>query len=518
MPGSLRQKSLLSQDGEDPESGGSAVLRDIQDPHNRQFLYFTLIVLWLSRLCFQLYAAPLQDEAYYWLWGVHLSLSYYDHPPLHAWLQGVDARIFGWSRVALRLLTWPTTIGTIALLLWWSRQLAAPFWNSYALATVALYFASPLVSIYTTIVYPDHLLIFLSILSVSFFATFFIEFAAHKQQLIRYLYLGAFGLGLAALAKYNAIFLGLGVASTVIAQRKLRPLLRSPHLYAAAILTGILQLPVFYWNATNGLSSFRYNLWDRLHPQGWMVGLSTIAAFIGVSILVFSPFILPAFARFLSVRANGTAAAIRQSFGAWTFLWSTLFFLFLCFFVYTHFYWNMEAYLMFFPLALAYLNSARWLRAHLVYGMVCSVLFTINYTVLPLATVVGRTDFESSRAFGWTEIGSQVAAAKTAYSARFVASSDWQAASQLAFALRDPTVECFDDNESQFMFWSERAQWRGQDAIILVDELKIQAVDYIIRPQFRTLELITTIPVVRFGRTLTTYQLYRGVSYIGKTS
>jgi hypothetical protein len=131
---------------------------------------------------------------------------------------------------------------------------------------------------------------------------------------------------------------------------------------------------------------------------------------------------------------------------------------------------------------------------------------------------VGRTDFESSRAFGWTEIGSQVAAAKTAYSARFVASSDWQAASQLAFALRDPTVECFDDNESQFMFWSERAQWRGQDAIILVDELKIQAVDYIIRPQFRTLELITTIPVVRFGRTLTTYQLYRGVSYIGKTS
>jgi hypothetical protein len=25
---------------------------------------------------------PIGDEAYYWLWGQHMALSYFDHPPL----------------------------------------------------------------------------------------------------------------------------------------------------------------------------------------------------------------------------------------------------------------------------------------------------------------------------------------------------------------------------------------------------------------------------------------------------
>src|SRR5262245_33285905 len=26
------------------------------------------------------------DEAYYWMWGQHPELSYFDHPPLNAWM------------------------------------------------------------------------------------------------------------------------------------------------------------------------------------------------------------------------------------------------------------------------------------------------------------------------------------------------------------------------------------------------------------------------------------------------
>ena len=29
------------------------------------------------------------DEAYYWMWGQHLSWSYFDHPPLDGWLQAL---------------------------------------------------------------------------------------------------------------------------------------------------------------------------------------------------------------------------------------------------------------------------------------------------------------------------------------------------------------------------------------------------------------------------------------------
>jgi hypothetical protein len=98
-----------------------------------------------------------------------------------------------------------------------------------------------------------------------------------------------------------------------------------------------------------------------------------------------------------------------------------------------------------------------------------------------------------------------------------VASSDWQAASQLAFALRDPTVECLDDQKSQFVFWSNDAQRKGQDAIVLVDEPGLRTLDAIIRPKFRTLELIDTVPIVRFGKVLTTCRIYRGIAFTGRT-
>ena len=42
------------------------------------------------------------DEAYYWLWGQHPALSYYDHPPLNAWLLGLSSTVFGWTKLALR--------------------------------------------------------------------------------------------------------------------------------------------------------------------------------------------------------------------------------------------------------------------------------------------------------------------------------------------------------------------------------------------------------------------------------
>ena len=40
------------------------------------------------KLVFLFGSGPTSDEAYYWLWGQHPALSYYDHPPFHAWMLG----------------------------------------------------------------------------------------------------------------------------------------------------------------------------------------------------------------------------------------------------------------------------------------------------------------------------------------------------------------------------------------------------------------------------------------------
>jgi len=65
------------------------------------------------KLVFAFGAPPLSDEAYYWMWGRHIELSYYDHPPLQAWVQGLSHQVFGTSLFALRL---PTFLAAAAVL------------------------------------------------------------------------------------------------------------------------------------------------------------------------------------------------------------------------------------------------------------------------------------------------------------------------------------------------------------------------------------------------------------------
>ena len=54
------------------------------------------------KLVYVFRVGPIFDEAYYWLWGQHPGLSYFDHPPFHAWLLGISDAIFGRSLWGLR--------------------------------------------------------------------------------------------------------------------------------------------------------------------------------------------------------------------------------------------------------------------------------------------------------------------------------------------------------------------------------------------------------------------------------
>ena len=65
-----------------------------------QLAAITLFVFKFAQLAF---AGVFQDEAYYWMWGQHPSLSYFDHPPLNAWLLGLSSAVFGWNVLALRV-------------------------------------------------------------------------------------------------------------------------------------------------------------------------------------------------------------------------------------------------------------------------------------------------------------------------------------------------------------------------------------------------------------------------------
>src|SRR3982751_889026 len=86
-------------------------------------LQLVVAIFLALRLYFDLAADLFGDEAYYWMWGQKLGWSYFDHPPLHAWLLHLMGLAFGWNLFSLRILTWLTLGGTLWIFWLWAKRL-----------------------------------------------------------------------------------------------------------------------------------------------------------------------------------------------------------------------------------------------------------------------------------------------------------------------------------------------------------------------------------------------------------
>ncbi|NJN22268.1 MAG: glycosyltransferase family 39 protein [Leptolyngbya sp. RL_3_1] len=214
-----------------------------------------LLPLIALRLGFWGAAFPNPDEAYYWLWGQHLDWSYFDHPPLPAWIQGLFAAGLGRSNWVLRL---PNLISTGLLLALYGRicqQLyGARAQESWGVA-LWLLFTSPLFFLFLAIAWPDHWLILFGTTAGYCWVQ-----ALSKANATRWLYATGLCLGLAALCKYLAVFLALGCLGAIAAYRPWRRLWRNPHLYGAGLLGAAVTTPIWVWNAQHDWASLQFYL------------------------------------------------------------------------------------------------------------------------------------------------------------------------------------------------------------------------------------------------------------------
>src|SRR5688572_8479917 len=146
--------------------------------HTRRSAAFSLeeklllcaIALFIAlRLGFSFGAFPVVDETYYWMWGRHLSLSYYDHPPLQGWLQGLSYLVFGRSLFALRWLTWVALAIELWIIFAVTRRLAGDQWRPLFLRSTTIFLASPLFGLFGAVAFHDYLLVVLVMASGFFF-------------------------------------------------------------------------------------------------------------------------------------------------------------------------------------------------------------------------------------------------------------------------------------------------------------------------------------------------------------
>ena len=165
--------------------------------------------------CLRFLAAFLIDlapqETYYWNYAEHPALSYFDHPPMIAWVIGAGQFFLGKNALGVRLGGLLLTLLSTWLLytlgrFWFNRR--AGLWAALLFQLIPLYF------VYGLLITPDVPLIFFWLLTL-----YLVSLAVREEKKWAW-YLAGAALGLCLLSKYTAIFL----SSVDIAMACFRPL------------------------------------------------------------------------------------------------------------------------------------------------------------------------------------------------------------------------------------------------------------------------------------------------------
>lgn len=455
------------------------------------------------RLWFDLAVNPMGDESYYWMWGQKLGLSYFDHPPLHAWLLRLVDVLFGWHPFSVRILTWFTLGGTLAIFWHWARRISPEAPQTTFWLTTAIYLAMPVVFLMTTISFQDHLLLFFCLLAMHFFLKFTDRWEEGGRD-FRDLYFGAVALGLAVLTKYNGVFIGLGFGLFVLIRPKMRTLLKTPHLYLAALLAVAMQAPVFYWNITEGFASFRFHLTERLSFDFAHLRTMGPVDVLGVMAGVTSPFFFLALFRLPWNLTRSPFEERARAMAVTMFVTALLLMLAISLFINVFFYWNILAYAAVAIIAFRYLGRRWFLLLHLCYGLTGASLLTYNFAVKPIS-LFGYGDRGTPANYGWSDVGAAVAAQSKQHPDAFLAATRYSYAAQLGFALHDPEVTAFNPIRSQYDYWFDTAAHKGRNALLLADdEFGIGYTSAL----FRKLTLLQQVPVVRDGKPIWRFDIY----------
>jgi 4-amino-4-deoxy-L-arabinose transferase-like glycosyltransferase len=446
-------------------------------------------------------ARPFMDETYYWLWGQHLALSYFDHPPLVGWTQALASPL-GWNTIGLRAFVALTLLGDLALLHGFARHLAGAAWRDTFWATAALFLATPIFFGLTNLALPDHLLVFFALAAIYGFTRFRVAYEAGLPRW-RFLYLAAFAVGLATLSKYSGALVAACIFLIVAFTPRLRGLFRSPHLYLAMLLVIVMQAPVLIWNLQHDMASFGFIFggrritgdlrWDGV--AGYVLGFP----------LVLSPFLLWPLGRFLLARGDG------NNFNRLIFWFSTVGFLAASFFTDILIHWNAIAYAAVLPFLAACLH-ARWLAiGHFMFGGLIALVLAVNYTVLPVVATYTYTDQSTALSYGWEEVIPVIDKLRAEHDIGFIATPWYASAGALAFAMHDPDVTSLNPGRDAFDDWFDAAAHAGEDALIVADRKR--DLTEAIEAQFASVERLERVDIVRYGFTIERYSIYIARAY-----
>jgi len=221
--------------------------------------------LWLT-LAMPVFA----QESYYWCYGEHPDLSYFDHPPMVGWLIWLGTALFGDGALGIRLGTWISGTVTVLAGLELLRAFDAPRWARIAWLTLSLIVPSMVICRFFS--NPDPPL-------CCFWMLTLVALWKARSGSLGWWALAGLMAGSALLSKYTAVFLAVGGVVVLIADPSMRRQLRRPGPYLGVATAVVTFMPVIWWNVTNNFESFRYQTSDRWrHAEFGLRGLGELTS------------------------------------------------------------------------------------------------------------------------------------------------------------------------------------------------------------------------------------------------
>ncbi|MFL5810898.1 MAG: ArnT family glycosyltransferase [Flavisolibacter sp.] len=229
--------------------------KQIGSPVQSSYRKRTILLIFLVCLfkCFLAFTLELgNDEAYYWLYSLHLQWNYFDHPPFVAlWI-----RLFTLN-LSLDYLEGFIRLGSVigsALASWFLFKATSLIHSERAGWFAAiLYHASFYAGISAGLyILPDSPQMVFWTFSLWMIA----RIAGDEENWTNWIMFGI-AAGLCIMSKVHGVFLWMGTGFYILLRH--RVWLRKPQLYISLLITAVIISPIIFWNINNGFVTWRFH-------------------------------------------------------------------------------------------------------------------------------------------------------------------------------------------------------------------------------------------------------------------
>ncbi len=275
-----------------------------------------LLIVTVFNLVYNAFLPLHPDEAYYWTWSRHLELSYFDHPPMIAYMIRA-ATLMGNSEFFIRLVA----VVCMTVAGWLIYRLARGLFNE-CVADIALLILlfMPVTQAGYLVVTPDSPLVLFWSLTV------YCLYKALWTDNRSFFYWAGISGGCLLLSKYTGVLLLPAVLLFLLTSRY-RTVLLKREVYITVLMAFLLFTPVIVWNAQHEWVSFRFQL---VHGMGGekTLKLANLGDFLAGQGLVMNPIFLLALLYYAIRHAKINFRDERLAFLTWPFVLTFLFFLY----------------------------------------------------------------------------------------------------------------------------------------------------------------------------------------------